>query len=98
MFGEKEKQIQIAVGRICRLTDQTCEFAILVADRWQKRGIGSYLLEKLKSEALLRKFSKIQGYILSYNSQMISLAKAHGFKIESVPKDKLVLAVYTFNK
>jgi RimJ/RimL family protein N-acetyltransferase len=51
-----EPQRLIAVGRWVRLYDQpdTAEVAIVVADRWQARGVGSLLAAALADEARFR--------------------------------------------
>jgi acetyltransferase len=69
--------------------DETCDFAIVVADSWQRRGLGSRLLTLLVDTASARGFKRIGGEVLAINKAMTAFVSAHGFSVtlsESDPK------------
>jgi acetyltransferase len=59
--------------------DESCEFAIVVADEWQPRGLGSRLLALLVDRASSRGLKRIRGDILAINAPMTGQgARLHG--------------------
>ena len=61
-----------------------CEFALAVADDWQKVGLARQLLEALIQAARAQGFERMEGYILASNAPMLGLAKRLGFtRVES---------------
>ena len=84
--GTEEKQV--AVARYSDFPDgQGCEFAIVVADAWQGKGIARELLQRLIDIAGERGLTIMQGTVLSENRQMIALAKHLGFEARLDPDD-----------
>ncbi|MDY7036984.1 MAG: bifunctional acetate--CoA ligase family protein/GNAT family N-acetyltransferase, partial [Thermodesulfobacteriota bacterium] len=63
------------------------EFAVLVGDPWQGKGIGALLMERLIAIAEERNLESIKGLVLAENTHMLALAKKLGFHISRVPKD-----------
>ena len=61
---------------------KTGEFAVLVGDDWQDKGIGSNLLEKCLSIAETQGFRTIHGIVLHENKNMLALGKKLGFEIK----------------
>jgi acetyltransferase len=59
----------------CRI----CDFAIVVADNWQRRGLGSRLLTLLGDTACARGLTRIGGDVLTINRPMTAFVSAHGF-------------------
>jgi RimJ/RimL family protein N-acetyltransferase len=59
----------VAVGRFVRLPEapDTAEFAIVVADDWQARGLGRALAERLAAEALRRDVRRFRALTLEDN-------------------------------
>ena len=57
------------------------EFAILVGDPWQGRGVGARLLEKSLRIAKERGVETVWGTVLRENKGMLSLARRLGFRI-----------------
>ncbi len=57
------------------------EFAVLVGDAWQGKGIGACLLEKCLMIAEKRGFKKIHGIVLQENKNMLALGRKMGFAI-----------------
>jgi acetyltransferase len=66
---------------------KSCEFALVVADEWQHRGIGSRLMKALIASARQQGFSRMNGEILSTNINMQRLAEELGFKLRNDPDD-----------
>lgn len=60
---------------------ETAEFAIVVADAWHNKGVGSKLLTSLIEIAKNRGIKSIDGIVLSTNTAMLELVRHHGFNI-----------------
>jgi acetyltransferase len=74
--GERE----IGVARYIALPDEeTCEFAIVVSDEWQGRGVARPLFQKLIEIARDRRMKVMTGITLRENSRMIDLSRSFGF-------------------
>ena len=70
----------IAVGRYAPNPDgETAEFALVVADTWQGKGIGRALLERLCNAARAAGYRALYGEILNANHEMLDLARRLGF-------------------
>jgi acetyltransferase len=67
-----------------------CELAIVVADAWQRRGIGRMLLQRLIEHAAAAGLQHVDGYVLATNQAMLNLARSLGFRVEPVPGDATV--------
>ncbi|MCY7417127.1 MAG: GNAT family N-acetyltransferase, partial [Chloroflexi bacterium] len=81
------------VGRLSKLRDGVSgEFAVLVSDRYQGRGLGSELLARLVDIARREGLSLIMADILATNGPMIRLAQGQGFAIEGDLADEVVHA------
>jgi len=63
------------------------EFAIVVSDAWQRRGIGARLLGKLLDVAGRAGIPRIVGYTFATNEAMKGLARKAGFTVRSDPDD-----------
>jgi acetyltransferase len=66
--------------------DNTAEFAIVVSDCWQNKGLGSKLLEHMISIARKEKIKTIYLAFLADNVAIRGLIKKHGFTIEERPE------------
>ena len=76
------KEIELGVTRYVMNPDgRSCEFALVVADAWQNKGIGSQLLSMLIEAAQDRGFHSMNGEILADNHKMLALVKRHGFRV-----------------
>jgi acetyltransferase len=86
--GEEE----IGVARYVIDPDRAgCEFAIVVADAWQKRGIGTRLMNALISHLQASGVKQISGSVLKSNSAMLKFIKKMGFTETSCPDDPSTL-------
>jgi acetyltransferase len=78
--GEREV---IAVGRLSKEhTTNEGEFAVLVADKYQRRGIGTELLSRLVQIGRDEKLRRITGEILRDNAGMVRASRSVGFQID----------------
>lgn len=83
---------EIAVARYVTNPDgSSCEFAIVVADEWTKRGIGSQLLRKLMQVAKSRGLHTMEGEVLADNRPMLEMAKHLGFSILASREDPSIM-------
>ncbi len=74
----------IAVGRYAPNADgRTAEFALRVADAWQRRGVGRALLARLCECARAAGYEALYGHILRANRDMMDLASRMGFERDS---------------
>jgi acetyltransferase len=70
----------VAVGRYAPNQDgRSAEFALVVADDWQGKGLGGALLEQLCDAARAAGYEALVGHILEANHDMLQLARHLGF-------------------
>jgi acetyltransferase len=84
-----------AVGRLSRDRDgrNGAEFALLVADAWQKRGVGRALLRRLVEVARREGLARVYADILVSNTGMQHLCEQLGFTIDTLPDAGVLPAV-----
>ena len=81
----ENKEELIGVARIIDSPNSDmAEFSVLVTDAWQGRGVGKELLTRCLVIAKQRGILKVEGYVLSENTQMLGLCKKLGFSMSSV--------------
>jgi len=86
--GDKDSKTDkmLGVARIIGDPDgKTGEFAVLVGDAWQGKGIGSSLLGKCLSIAEKQGFIEVHGIVLKENRNMLALGKKLGFEMKREP-------------
>jgi acetyltransferase len=75
---------QIGVARYVTLPDEeTCEFAIVVSDEWQGKGVARRVFQHLIDVARQRQLKVMMGITLRENSRMLDLARSFGFSLRS---------------
>jgi len=72
---------------------QSCEFALAVADNWQKQGIGRQLMQRLMSIARDRGIEIMEGEVLANNTKMLHLCERLGFLVVHDSEDPEVVHV-----
>lgn len=78
----------IAAGRLIKIVGTTeAEFAILVADAYQRLGLGTELLKQLVDVGRQEGLERIVGSILYDNADMLRVTEHMGFKLQGLPKD-----------
>jgi acetyltransferase len=86
--GEGTNEREVGVCRYVTLPDgKTCEYAILVSDDFQARGLGRLMMARLMEVAAARGLETMVGYVASDNEGMLELCGALGFSIEREPDD-----------
>ena len=94
LYKGKINEEEIGVARFIIDSDgKSCGFAIVVADEWQKRGLGTKLMKALISHAQSRGIKKIYGSVLKNNSGMLHFVKGLGFKKTTDHDDSSVVMV-----
>ena len=93
--GEEE----IGVARYLTNPDKkSCEFAVVVSDKWQGKGIARLLMQKLIEIARNRSLEVMEGQILANNNRMLDLMTSLNFQISNDPDDPgIKLAVTRLN-
>lgn len=72
----------VAVARFALdAAGDSCEFAIVVADGWQRRGLGRHLMARLIEAATARGLCVMWGRVSADNHGMLALARSLGFRI-----------------
>lgn len=81
LVAETEDKDIAGVGRLMRdeTNNASAEFAVIVSDAWQDRGVGSALLERLIAIAGEEGLSRVTGYVLADNNAMLDLCQRLGF-------------------
>jgi acetyltransferase len=84
--GKSERQV--AVARYATLPDaRTCEYAIVVADAWQGRGLARKMMLRLIEVAQGRGLATMIGFVDASNEAMLALCAQLGFAIAAEPGD-----------
>jgi L-amino acid N-acyltransferase YncA len=81
---------QMGVARYVRGREAdaaTAEFAIVVGDAWQHRGLAERLMRKLIAAAAQAGVGQLADFTLYDNFAMLSLARKLGFKLQRDPAD-----------
>jgi acetyltransferase len=76
----------MAIGRLTKTRyfddgDSAAEFAILVSDKYQGRGLGRETLRRLIDISRQEQITRIYGDVLEENQEMIRLIESFGFKL-----------------
>lgn len=79
---ENKKEAIIGIARYITNSDnKTAEFALVVADAWHKKGIGTTLMNNLCKIAKSKSLKELIGCVFLNNIAMVNLMKHLGFKI-----------------
>ncbi len=85
--AHEHQEKMIGVARVIETVNaQHAEFAVLVSDSLQGKGIGACLLLRCLAIARLRDIKTIYGLVLAENTQMLALARKFNFKVRRVPQ------------
>ena len=83
-----ENERIVGVSRYITNPDQSsCEFALVVADDFNSKGLGSRLMLCIMEVAREKGLAEIEGLVLSQNSAMLRLMKSLGFVIKPFAED-----------
>jgi acetyltransferase len=87
----EDREVLIGVARyVLEAEGRACEFALVVADAWQGRGIGRRMMEKLIAVARGRGLHRIYGDVLSTNGHMLDFCRKLGFELHRHHDDPTV--------
>jgi len=90
----EDREVLIGVARyVLDPGGRACEFALVIADAWQGRGIGSRMMAKLIAVARSRRLDGMYGDVLATNYAMLGMCKKLGFKLAHTPGDATVTRV-----
>jgi len=81
--GGEEKMAGIA--RATEIRSGTWEFALVVLDQWQRRGVGRRLMMALMDTLQERQGKMIEGDVLASNRNMLDFVARLGFEIQPHP-------------
>jgi acetyltransferase len=85
--GEEE----IGVARYVTNPDgESCEFAIVIADDWHRKGLGRRLMSQLIEVARARGLRTMIGHVLAENRGMLTLCQGLGFVIGDSPEGAML--------
>lgn len=85
---------QLAVARYITDPDnESCEFALEVADTWQGKGIGVILMQALFDAAREQGLKTMVGEVLAGNKGMLKLMGRLGFVVVTHPEDRALTIV-----
>jgi acetyltransferase len=88
------KETEIGVARYVANPDgETVEFALAVADDWQKHGVGPRLMTAIIECAKAKGYRAVVGDVLANNDKMLRLMTNLGFTIHPHPEDTAVKRV-----
>ncbi|MDD3937580.1 bifunctional acetate--CoA ligase family protein/GNAT family N-acetyltransferase [Rhodoferax sp.] len=78
----------VGVSRYVTNPDQSsCDFALVVADDFTGKGMGSRLMESIMDVAREKGLSEIEGLVLAHNSRMLKLMRGLGYQVKAYPGD-----------
>jgi acetyltransferase len=82
------REVQLGVARYAIAADGlSCEFAIVVADEAQGKGLGTRLMASLLDAARARGLKAMEGFVLSTNHKMLKLMESLGFDATTAADD-----------
>lgn len=84
----------LGVARYVTASDRARhEFAVVIGDAWQGRGIATELLIDLFLHARRHGLKRLYGTVLSANARMLSLARRLGLKVDTAVEDATLVTV-----
>jgi acetyltransferase len=81
--GDGKTQI-VGVARLSKVhSTNAAEFAVVVTDAWQRKGLGTELTQRLVQIAKHEKLARLVAYTLRENKEMQQMCKNVGFKVRT---------------
>jgi acetyltransferase len=78
----------LGVSRYVTNPDQSsCEFALVVVDDFNGKGLGSRLMESIMDVARDKGLAEIEGLVLANNAGMLKLMRSLGYQVKSYAED-----------
>ena len=85
--GKRREKIVAVARYVGNVDGESAEFAITIADAWQRRGLGWAMMELLIARVRDRGYARLIGNVLAINTPMLGLASALGFSRAIDPED-----------
>ncbi len=83
-----DEEVELGVARYSTNPDgESCEFALVVGDAWQRQGLGHKLMSALMDAARAQGIKRMEGEVMPGNHAMLKLAQSLGFDSEAHPED-----------
>jgi acetyltransferase len=84
---------QVAEARWVRREDEpkTADFALAVADDWQRSGLGTRMLRSLERSARGRGIQRLSGDVMANNAAMVACMRSAGWQLRRDPHDASAL-------
>jgi acetyltransferase len=83
-IGENEAEKGVGLAHyVTNIDRESCEFAIVIADDWQNKGIGSKLMKALTKVAQAQLLSVMRGFVIATNTSMLELTQRLGFIVSN---------------
>lgn len=94
VISDKDRDVEIGVARYVMKPDgESCEFALVISDEWQQKGIGSRLLTHLMEAAKEKGFKTMEGEVLASNTPMLRLTRKLGFTSHISEEDSAIVVI-----
>jgi len=91
---EQGKEVELGVARFATNPDgESCEFALVIADSMQGKGLGQKLMTAVMDAARSKGLKVIEGEVLRNNSNMLHLMDRLGFTVETNAEDDSIKSV-----
>jgi acetyltransferase len=91
-------EVMLGVSRLVMAADRaTAEFAVIVADPWQGKGLGPKLVEGVIEIAREQGVKVLHGDVLAQNQPMLEMVKRLGFKLKKDAEGQTVRAEMELN-
>jgi acetyltransferase len=85
----------IGLAHWIRRGDETAaEYALAVADGYQRQGVGSALMRALEAQALEKRLAFLEGFVLAENLPMLELMQHIGYSVEGFAADPSLRRVF----
>jgi acetyltransferase len=90
---ENGERFVFGIGRLSKLPgSKDAEFAIVISDVWQNRGLGTQLLTLLVQIARNERIARLSGMIMAQNIEMQHVAEKLGFKLTRDMAESAIMA------
>lgn len=94
VLQQDSREKELGVCRYIASADgQSCEFALVVADEWQNKGIGNKLMNCLFDAARAKGIGVMEGEVLEANHAMLELVRRLGFEITVSAEDVSIMQI-----
>lgn len=88
VIDKNGSELEIGVARYVTNIDRTsCEFAVVVADDWHRKGIAGRLMQALIASATDKGLKEMQGTVLAENRPMLKFCQGLNFDIKYENQD-----------